>query len=303
MQRHGQRHGHPLPRQLPDRGNQADRRDGNVARTHTKALGRRVNQAMQRADHRLVVGQRLAHPHEHDVRQSRRTTRQRAVTARCLGVAHLVDDLRRRQVTGQAHLPRRAERARHTAARLRRHTQSRALRVTHQHRLHLSSVIEAPQVLDRATAIRLQRNNLRDESRQQSLAHLSAHTRRDITHALRVRLKVCEIVTRQLIRTKRRQAEILQDLLSARRIQIRQMRRRLAPALSRKRQNRLGVLMRRALRRLIRRTNLTPSATALRGRRHGLVPCAPHRPCAILQRLAQCLDSQETPGNAHAKMK
>ena len=303
MQGHGQRHRHPLPRQLTDRRNQANRRDSDVASAHTKALGCRINEAMQRTDHRLVVGQRLPHPHEHDVRQSRRATRQRAVAARGLRVANLIDDLGRRQITGQPHLACRAERARHTAPRLRRHAQSRTLRITHKDRLDLRAVIETPQILNRATAIRLQRNDLRHESRQKRLTHLRAHTCRNITHALRIRLEVREVMTRQLVSTECGQAQILQDLLASCGVEIRQMRRSLAPALRSKRQDRLRILVRRTLRGLIRRTHLAPRTTANRGHSNGLVPLTPIGPGPTLRRLTQCLDSQEIPGSAHAKMK
>ena len=166
---HREGNGHPLPRELLNRGHEANRRHGDVTGAHTEPLGGRVNEAMQGADHSLVVRQRLTHAHKNHVRQVSRPTRQLAITARGLGLAYLIDDLGRREITSEAHLPRRAERTRHTAARLRRDTQRRTLRVTHEHRLHLRTVIETPQVLDRAATVSLQRHDLRHEVRQQGL--------------------------------------------------------------------------------------------------------------------------------------
>ena len=119
MERDRERDRHTLPRQLLDRWNETHRGDGDVAGAHTEAFRCRINQPVKRGDNRLVVREGLAHAHEDDVRELRGTARELSVSTRRLGLANLVDDLRRRKVTRQAHLSRRAERARHTAARLR----------------------------------------------------------------------------------------------------------------------------------------------------------------------------------------
>ena len=303
MQRHRECHRHPLPRELLNRGNQADRGDGNIARAHTETLWRGIDEAMQGADHRLVIGQRLTHSHEHDVRQRRGSTGERSISACRLRVANLIDDLRRRQVTSQAHLPRRTERTRHAATGLRGHAQGGALRVAHEHRLHLGPVVQPPQILDRAAAVRLQRDDLRHERRQESLAHLGTHASRNVTHALRVGLEVREVVARELIRTERGQPQVLEHLLAPGRVEISQVRGRLAPALSGEGQDGLRVLMRRPLRRLIARAHLSARAQATLRRGRGLLAGAALRPASCPSRVAQWLDSQEIPGSAHAKMK
>ena len=156
MERDRERHRHALPRQFLDRGDQADRGHGDVAGTHTEAFRHRIDQTVERGDNRLVVSEGLTHAHEYNIRQLRRPTRELAVSARRLGLANLVNDLRRRQVTRQAHLSRRTERTGHAAARLRRHAQRRSLGVAHENRLDLRAVVQAPQILDRAPSVSFQ---------------------------------------------------------------------------------------------------------------------------------------------------
>ena len=112
-----------------------------------------------------------------------------------------------------------------------------------------------------------------------------------------------EVMARQLIGAKSGQPQVLEYLLTARGIQICEVRRRLATPLSRERQDRLSVLVRRTLRRLIGRTNLTARAATLKIRHPVGVRLMCLRPAGPLRRLAQWLDSQEIPGSAHAKMK
>ena len=156
MERDRERHRHALPRQFLDRGNEADRRYGDISGAHTESLGRRINQTVKRGDNRLVVGEGLAHAHEDNVRELGRPARKLAIAARRLCLANLIDNLRRRQVTRQAHLSRRTEWTRHAAARLRRDAQCRSLGVAHENRLDLRAVVQAPQILDRTPAVSLQ---------------------------------------------------------------------------------------------------------------------------------------------------
>ena len=78
--------------QLVDRRDEPDGRDRDAARGDPEAVRGGVGDPPQRRDHALVVGQGLAHAHEHDVRQPRRLA-QRAVAGRGGGLAHLVHDL------------------------------------------------------------------------------------------------------------------------------------------------------------------------------------------------------------------
>ena len=112
-----------------------------------------------------------------------------------------------------------------------------------------------------------------------------------------------EVMARQLIGAKSGQPQVLQHLLTGRGIQISEMRRSLSTPLRGERQDRLSVLMRRPLRRLIGRTNLTARAATLKIRHAQGVRRMCLHPAGPLRRLAQWLDSQEIPGSAHAKMK
>ena len=156
VQRHRKRHGDSLASELVDRGHQPDGRDGHVAcREPESERSGRDERAHGRHD-RLVVGERLPHAHEDDVRQPHRIAAEDAVTRRPRGKANLLDDLGGRQVPREAHLPRRAERAGHPATGLARDAQRRALRVLHEHRLDLDPVVQGPQRLDRRALVRLE---------------------------------------------------------------------------------------------------------------------------------------------------
>ena len=303
MERDRERHRHPLPRQFLDRGNEAHRGDGDVAGAHSEALRRRINQTVKRGNDRLVVREGLSHAHKDDVRELRGPARELSISARGLGLANLVDDLRRRKVTSQSHLSRRAERARHAAASLRRDAQRRSLGVAHENRLDLRAVVQAPQILDRAPAISLQRHDLRHELRQQSIRHRVAHPGRHIAHVRGIGFKMREVVARQLIGAESGKPQVLEHLLAARSIQVSEVRRSLTTPLRGKRQDGLGILVRRPLRRLIGRTNLTARAATLKIQHPVSVRLMCLRPAGTLRRLAQWLDSQEIPGSAHAKMK
>ena len=65
-------------------------------------------------------------------------------------------------------------------------------------------------------------------------------------------------MTRKLISAKSGEPEVLQDLLTASRIKIGEVRRRLSTALRRERQDGLGILVCGTLRRLVCRPHLTP---------------------------------------------
>ena len=112
-----------------------------------------------------------------------------------------------------------------------------------------------------------------------------------------------EVMARQLIRTESGQPQVLEYLLATCGIQVSKVRRCLATPLRVERQDRLSILVRRTLRRLIGRTNLTAQAATLKIRHLVGVRLMCLRPAGPLRQLAQWLDSQEIPGSAHAKMK
>ncbi len=103
----------------------------------------RVVERLDGRQHPVEVEQRLAHPHEHDVRQPLAVRRQPAGR-----VADLVDDLGGREVAREPELARRAERAADRAAGLARDAQRVPLaagatrRVMHQDRFDERAVVE-----------------------------------------------------------------------------------------------------------------------------------------------------------------
>src|SRR5690606_10259344 len=99
----------------------------------------------------LVVGQRFAHAHEHDVAYALvrvLLAAQAALGDDAVGLDDLVQDLRGGHVAGQARLSGGAERAVHAAAALRGDAQGDAVRVAHQYGLDQRAVEQAPQELD-----------------------------------------------------------------------------------------------------------------------------------------------------------
>ncbi len=95
----------------------------------------------------VVVGERFAHAHEHDVAD--------ALRRRLRGTQHLLDDLAGVEVALEPGLAGRAERAAHRAPGLRRHAHRRALGVAHEHGLDLRAVARArPQPLRRHAVVR-----------------------------------------------------------------------------------------------------------------------------------------------------
>ena len=106
-----------------------------------------VVEPLDRGPRRVVVGERLAHAHEHDVAD--------ALRRRVRGAQHLLDDLAGVEVALEAGLAGRAERAAHRAAGLRRHAHGRAVGVAHEHGLDLRAVARArPQPLRRHAVVR-----------------------------------------------------------------------------------------------------------------------------------------------------
>src|SRR5579862_1374796 len=94
-----------------DRRHDADGRHGDPPRRDRVAPLR--GEDLERRAHGVVVGERLAHPHEDDVGDGP-WRRERTPGA------HLADDLRRREVADEVHARRRAEHAAHAAAGLAR---------------------------------------------------------------------------------------------------------------------------------------------------------------------------------------
>ena len=119
-------------------GHPADRRDRRPPGRHTD-----VGQPQRRREHRVDVQERLAHAHVHDVVHGLDAAE----------VEHLVEDLGRRQIPAEAHLPGRAERARERAAGLRREADGTAsVAIAHEDSLDGVPVVRPEERLDRSVA-------------------------------------------------------------------------------------------------------------------------------------------------------
>ena len=137
-----------------------------------------------------------------------RSVRDLAVRERA-GAGHdLGHDLGRGQVTGQARLPGRAERAGHPAARLRRHAHRDPVRVAHQHRLDQRPVEAAPQRLARGPVVAGQLALRSEQRRQQGAGQCGAGGARQVGHVVGMLGVPAEEVPGQLDRPKRRLAQI-----------------------------------------------------------------------------------------------
>ena len=97
----------------------------------------------------VVVGERLAHPHEHDVADPAA-----AVAGPPGGPHDLLDDLAGGEVAREPGLAGGAEAAAHRAPGLARDAHRGAVGVQHQHGLDAGAAVERPQALDRVAARR-----------------------------------------------------------------------------------------------------------------------------------------------------
>ena len=95
-----------------------------------------IGEDPERLHRGLVVGERLAHAHVHDVREPP------ARLEHPRGADHLPDDLARAEIPLEPHRARVAEGAREAAADLGGHAEREPVAVGHQHRLHARPVGE-----------------------------------------------------------------------------------------------------------------------------------------------------------------
>ena len=165
VQADGQRHREAPLGEPADAGHDADGRDRQVARRQAEV----AVQPLDGAPHRGLVGQRLAHAHEHDVADAAA-----AVAGPPGGADDLLDDLAGRQVAGEAGLAGGAEAAPHGAAGLARHAHGGPVGVQHQHRLDAGAAGELPQELDRVAAVA---DRLGDRRRARAAARRRAASR------------------------------------------------------------------------------------------------------------------------------
>jgi len=141
MQAHGQIVRLAFIGETADARDDADGADGDSARAEIHAA--RVGQSPQRLHRRLVVVQRLAHPHEHEIPQSVALLRAQPA----LGDQHLRHDFPGPQMPHKAHLARGAKDATHGAAGLGAQAGGVAPGIAHDHRLNLLAVVEAKEEL------------------------------------------------------------------------------------------------------------------------------------------------------------
>lgn len=192
-----------LVRELVDGGDEPDRRHRDTALREPEAVRLGVGQGPDRSDHPLVVGERLAHPHEDDVAQPRRTPGDLAVTQRPHTVDDLVHDLAGGQVPVEAGLSGGAERAVHPAARLRADAHGHPVRVAHQHGLDERAVEEPPQRLAGGVLVGRQVPHDRHQLGKQRFLELAARGGRDVRPLGGVVRVPGEVVLRELLGTKR----------------------------------------------------------------------------------------------------
>ena len=107
----------------------------------------------------------------------------------------------------QPALSRRAERARHPAAGLRRDADGVALRIAHQHRLECRPVDRAPQHLSRLARVALDLADGVEQLREHRLGDLLSHRRGQVGHLARVGDQPAVVLVGQLLRAKRGQPE------------------------------------------------------------------------------------------------
>ncbi len=213
--------------QLADARDQTDGRDGDAARRHAQAVGRGVGEAAYGADDGLVVGQRLAHAHEHHVVDAAPAAGHLVTVERAGPGDDLLDDLGGAHVALQAALAGGAERAGHAAAGLAGHAHRRAARVAHQHRLDEGAVEELPQRLARGALVGLHRLQRRHQVRQQRADQLGALPGGQVGHLLRVVDQAGEVVRRELLGPEARQPVVLEQLLALGRGEVGEVARRL----------------------------------------------------------------------------
>ena len=216
--------------QLRDPGHQADGGDGDAARGHAEAVGRRVGQPAYGADHGLVVGHRLAHAHEHHVGDPARTAGDLVARQRAGAGDDLLDDLGGGHVALEAALSGGAERAGHAAAGLARDAHRDPARVAHQHRLDQRAVEELPEGLAGGAAVGLegaQRCHQLGEQRGDQLLALDCG---QVGHGCRVVDQSAEVVGAELLGPEARETEVDEVRLALVRSEVRQVLRRLLAA-------------------------------------------------------------------------
>ena len=142
VQRDRELHLQRLRREAVDARHPPGRGDRDRAGTEPEP-GRVVGQPAE-GEHLVVVVERLAHAHQHDVGDPPAVAPRLARRPQ-----QLLEDLAAGEVAAEAHGARRAERAREGAARLRRDADRAAVAVPHQHRLEREPVQRAEPRLHR----------------------------------------------------------------------------------------------------------------------------------------------------------
>ena len=159
-------------------------------------------------DDPVVVGQRLAHAHEHDVGQPAGAAGTSPPRSQRAPAHDLLDDLGGGQVAGQPGLAGRAERAGHPAAGLAGDADRDPVRVAHQHALDQRAVVARHSVLRVAPPSQADVRTGVSSGGSSAAASRSAGGRRQVGHRGRVALEPAEVVLGQLLGPERRLAEL-----------------------------------------------------------------------------------------------
>ena len=220
--RQRERDRHALVGELVDRRHQADGRDGDAARaTCPRPSGAGSVSRRTAPITRVVVGERLAHAHEHDVAHpASGPPGDLAARERAGAGDDLLDDLGGRQVAGQPGLAGRAERAVHAAAGLadETHIVTRS-GVAHEHRLDERAVEAAATAscgsCRRRSSASLDRRSSSGGSSAVDELRRAASAGRSVI-VVGVVGEPAEVVPRELLGAERRLAQLDHDRRAAR---------------------------------------------------------------------------------------
>lgn len=160
-----------------DRRDEPDGRHGDAALRQPEPVGGGVGERPYGSHDPLVVGERLAHAHEHDVGKPRGPTGDLTVPQRPHPVHDLMDDLGGGQIPVQPRLPGRTERAVHPAPGLRTDAHGHPVGIPHQHRLDERPVEQPPQRLAGRPLVRRQMPYDGHQLGKQHLLQLPARSR------------------------------------------------------------------------------------------------------------------------------
>ena len=209
----------PHPRHHPDGG------DGQAPGADPQSVRGRCVDLPHRRQHRLVVGHRLAHPHEDNVVHVARPARKLPGAQPAGGVMHLPDDLAGGQVTLQPALACGAERTGHATTGLRRDADGGASGVAHDDRLDHRPIESAPGGLDRQAGVRRLLADRHEQGREELVRNLLPDSGGQIGPAGRICVQAGKPLGRDLLGPEGGQPEFADRLDTLGRGEVHPVRR------------------------------------------------------------------------------